>query len=655
MFFQPDSTTSSKSLNLKIRMSVDTTTEKLIEKIKNKSHQLDPTTQSNYTNFKVNNTQLTLNVSFDSKTISGSVKYDLTNKTGNNELTLDTKALIIKKVSVNDSEISFKLSNSHSIYGSSLHIPIPKDSSLKVEIEFETTDKCTAIQFIQGDTGPYVFSQCQAIHARSLFPCFDTPGVKSPYKFIGKSPAKVTMSGRPQPSTEQNTYHFNQPIPIPSYLVSITSGYLQKAPIGPRSDVYCEEPNLKKCQWEFEQDMENFLQIAESLVFDYEWERFDSLVLPSSFPYGGMEIPNMTQLTPTLICGDRTQVTVMAHELAHSWSGNLVTNCSWEHFWLNEGWTVYLERRIVGAIGAQEARNSGKSDEEAIKIGEQLRHFEIIGGWSALVDTCETFDSQFTKLVWDLDGKDPDDAFSRIPYEKGFFLLFQLENKLGGVKDFDPFIKYYFKKFRYQSLNTAQFIETLYEFYEPKGKKSILDNINWDKELFESGLPEKPVLDTTLADQVYSYGDKWVEFIKNNDNYDNIPFTQEDIKSFKGEQDMLFIEYLVEKFKSQKVSSELIQKFPSIYPKYANSQNGEILSPWNELLIINGNYKSNDKIVQDFSKWLGKTGRMKYARPGYKVLKNGISLKFAIEQFNKHKDFYHPICKSMIEKDLGLI
>lgn len=222
----------------------------------------------------------------------------------------------------------------------------------------------------------------------------------------------------------------------------------------------------------------------------------------------------MTQLTPTLICGDRTQTTVMAHELAHSWSGNLVTNCSWEHFWLNEGWTVYLERRILGAIAAKEAKSQGKSDDESKAYGEQARQLDMISGWNSLVETCNTFDPQFTKLVIDLKGKDPDDSFSRIPYEKGFFFLYHLETRLGGVEHFDPFIKYYFKKYRYQSLDTAQFVETLYEFFTPLGKKEILDNIDWDKELFSSGAPDEPVLDTTLANEVYTYGEKWIDYIK---------------------------------------------------------------------------------------------------------------------------------------------
>lgn len=645
------------------------TATELVKNIARKSHELDPCTRSNYSSFNVNHTELKLSVDFSKKKIDGVVKYDLTNKStasATDEVVLDTRDLTIKSVKVNGAEVnSYELSLAVPIYGSALHIPLAVNDAkvnttkkLDVEIEFETTEKCTAIQFIEGDTGPYVFSQCQAIHARSLFPCFDTPAVKSPYKFIGISPSKVTMSGLPQPDNgTTDKYVFSQPIPIPSYLVSITSGNLAKASIGPRSDVYSEEPNLAACQWEFEKDMENYLQIAESLVFDYEWERFDSLVLPSSFPYGGMEIPNMTQLTPTLICGDRTQTKVMAHELAHSWSGNLVTNCSWEHFWLNEGWTVYLERRIVGAIAQREASASGKSAEEAEKYGEQMRHFNLIGGWNALVETCETFDPKFTKLVWDLENGDPDDAFSRIPYEKGSFFLFKLENKLGGKKEFDPFVKFYFSKFRYKSLNSAEFVETLYEYYEPRGKKEILDSINWERELFESGLPDKPELDTTLADEVYAYGDKWAEYFKAGD-FQSVPFNETDIDSFEGEQNMLLLEYLADKFKAiagdASVSPEIIKQFPKVYPKFANSKNGEIVSAWNNLLLSYGQYKSEDAVVQEYAEWLGHTGRMKYARPGYKLLKNGISRDFAIEVFTKYKQFYHPICRTMIEKDLDL-
>ncbi|CAI5756922.1 unnamed protein product [Candida verbasci] len=619
---------------------------KIIDKIKSKAHDIDPCTLSNYTKFQVECTELQLKVLFDEKILQGKVLFNLIRKENSiNEVVLDSKYLKIDSVKVNNEKAKYEIAKEVPIYGSALTIPI-KSNKIQLEIEFETTSKCSAIQFIQGDTGPFLFSQCEAIHARTLFPCFDTPAVKSIYKFIGISNLPVTMSGIPREFNKGEVYHFDQPIPIPSYLVSITSANLQKLSIGPRSDVYAEEPLITKCQFEFELDMENFLKIAENLVFDYEWGVFNALVLCLSYPYGGMEIPQYSQLTPTLICGDRSQLKVLAHELAHSWSGNLVTNETWEHFWLNEGWTVYLERRIIGEIAKLKAKERGLNVDPEI-YGEEVRQFNMINGWNSLVETCSNFNPDFTKLVWNLKGKDPDDSFSKIPYEKGFFFLYHLEVKLGGLNEFDPFIKYYFKKFRYQSTNTAKFVETLYEFYP--NKREILDSIDWDKWLFESGLPEEPKLDKTLANQVYSLVDKWVEFY-----YQPELFNESDIENFEVEQSILFLETLIEKFKNLEISPNIIKQFPKIYPSYHKSLNGEIVSAWNDLLITYGDYESADDVVINFASWLGTVGRMKYVRPGYKVLVKGISKDYAIAVFQKHKDFYHPICRTMVMKDLGI-
>jgi leukotriene-A4 hydrolase len=310
---------------------------------------------------------------------------------------------------------------------------------VEAEIELSTTDECTALQWMtpaqtSNKKHPYMFSQCQAIHARSIYPCQDTPDVKSTFDFNIRSPLPVLASGLPTGSKEFQhgqadapgtlLYTFKQDIPIPSYLFAIASGDLATASIGPRSIVATGPEELQSCQWEFEEDMESYLKTAEKIVYDYAWTTYNVLVLPASFPYGGMENPIFTFATPTLISGDRQNVDVIAHELAHSWSGNLVSNASWEHFWLNEGWTVYLERRIQGAIH-----------------GEAFRHFSAIIGWKALRDSIERYgeDHEFTKLIVDLKGKDPDDAFSSIPYEKGFTFLFHLENLIGKDK-WDKFI-----------------------------------------------------------------------------------------------------------------------------------------------------------------------------------------------------------------------
>lgn len=615
----------------------------IVEEIQRKSPSRDQITLSNYDQFKVLKTDLHLDVIFEKKILNGLVRYALESIADAKEIILDTSFLDVQEVTVDGKKVEFTIGERKGTLGSQLIIPT---IGTDIYIVFQTTDKCTAVQFVQGDTGEFVFSQCQPVHARSLFPCFDTPGVKSPYNFSCTSKYECLMSGRPA-GNENGIFKFHQPIPIPSYLVSITSGKLKSAPIGPRSLVYTEEPNLADCKWEFEHDMENFLQIAENLIFGYEWSTFDVLVLPSSFPYGGMEIPNVTQVTPTLISKDRTQVKVIAHELAHSWSGNLVTNSSWSHFWLNEGWTVYLERRILGVIAVKEKTSQGSSLKEAIAYGELVRNFEALIGWNALSESVNEVELKFTSLIWDFanSDSDPDDAFSRVPYEKGFNFIFHIERKL-TLEVFDPFIKHYFRKFRYTSLDSAQFVKELYDFYPEK--TSILDSIDWDTWLFGQGLPEYPNFDASLADEVNELVGQWEEFIGGKSN--SIPFTEASISGYSTNQKILLLESL------QKLAftPEVARQLPKVYPTLHEATNTEILTKWNALLITYANWGKNADQVVFFATWLGSVGRMKYVRPGYRLLMSSIGRDFAVETFEKYEGGYHPIARAMVKKDLGL-
>ncbi|EGV63182.1 Leucyl aminopeptidase yscIV [Yamadazyma tenuis] len=620
------------------------------------SPELDPCTLSNYYDVNIVSSNLDLVVSFDNKTVSGSVTYVLKFASKRvSKLTLDCSYLDIKGVSVNDKSAPFTMLPISEPFGSPLEISLETivDSEFSVSITYATTEKCTALQFINGDTGPYLFSQCQPIHARSLFPCFDTPGAKSPFKYKVYSPSKVLMSGLPEETIEKDVYYFNQPIPIPSYLVAIASGNIVSAPIGPRSSVYSEEPKIKECQWEFEQDMEDFIQVAEKLTFKYEWSKFDVLVLPSTFPYGGMENPNITFATPTLLCKDRSQVKVLAHELAHSWAGNLVTNCSWEHFWLNEGWTVYFERRILGAIAAIKAKRSGRQDYE--EYGEKYRHFAAYLGWSELAQTIPDLAVESTSLIWNLTNQDPDDFYSRIPYDKGFTFLYYLENKLGGTKEFDDFIPFYFKKFRYQSIDSFQFIDSLYEFFVPKGKQEVLDSIDFEAWLFAPGLPEYQNFDTSMVDECTNLADKWISsFVKGDVDLIKATFDQEkDFASFDANQHLVFLGNLSKQLDSTDVDPLLVRVFPDVYPYYSESQNFEIIFNTSSLLIKYGSYSETDTTVQRFASWLHTVGRMKYVRPGYRLLAKHISRDFAIKTFEAN-DNYHPICKALVKKDLGI-
>ena len=311
--------------------------------------------------------------------------------------------------------------------------------------------------------------------ARSVFPCLDTPDVKSTFEFNIKSPLPVLASGLStcvqdvhsgsEVAAGTKLYSFEQKLPIPSYLFTLASGDIEKAPIRPRSTVITGPRQLQAAKWELEESTEKFIETIEKIVYPYQWGQYNVLILLPSFPYGGMENPIYTYVTPTLISGDRENVDVIAHELSHSYSGNLVSNCSWEHFWLNEGWTTYLERRIQAAVH-----------------GEPHRDFSAIIGWKALQDSVAQFREthEFTQLVVDLKGKDPDDAFSSIPYGKGYTFLSYLESQVGEDK-WNKFIPHYFNTFAWRSLDSYDFKAKLLAFFESDSAASdALSKVDWD-------------------------------------------------------------------------------------------------------------------------------------------------------------------------------
>lgn len=605
------------------------------------SPEWDPSSLSNYKAFKIGPVKLFFDVLFDRQIVTGKVTYTLENLAAVKEVVLDTSVLNITAASVNGAPASFSLGDKNPALGTPLLVLLPADPTLTVEIAFETTQECTALQFLtkeatDGKTAPYLFSQCQAIHARSMFPCFDTPSVKTPYEYEARSPQFTLMSGRPV-LAENGVYKFEQPIPIPSYLVALASGDITKLPIGPRSHVYCEPSRVEACQHEFEEDMEKFLKAAEALVYKYPWGDYDALVLPSSFPYGGMENPNATFVTPTLISGDRQNVDVIAHELAHSWSGNLVTNCSWEHFWLNEGWTVYLERRIQGSIH-----------------GEATRHFSAIIGWGDLENLIRAMGSsaeRYSTLVQDLkDRCDPDDAFSLVPYEKGFNLLFYIERLVGGPAVFDGFISHYFTKFRFQSLDTYQFLDTLKEYFADK--QEILDQIDWETWLYKPGMPPiKPDFDTSLVDQCYKLADLWYAAAVGKSGFSQ--FGPSDTANFTANQSVVFLETLAsfDKRADFKWAShpEAVAALSKAYQLYTASSNAELLFRWFTVQVKG----RNEPFYKQLGEWLGTVGRMKFVRPGYMLL-NEVDRLLAVEYFEKFETSYHPICRSMVRKDLKL-
>jgi leukotriene-A4 hydrolase len=619
----------------------------------------DPNTLSNYNNWKTKHTIAEFAIDFQKKCLSGIVTLHLESITDNqsDEIILDTSFLDITSVSINGATTKeWAMKERSEPYGSPLLVKIPggaaKGSITTVDVVLSTTDKCTALQWLSpaqtsNKKFPYMFSQCQAIHNRSIFPCQDTPDVKSTYSFKIRSPLPVIASGLPTGATnfkhgengEPGTllYSFYQEIPMPSYLFAIASGDIATASIGPRSLVSTGPEELSDAKWELENDTEKFIEVAEKIVFPYQWTQYNVLVLPPSFPYGGMENPVFTFATPTIISGDRENVDVVAHELSHSWSGNLVSNASWEHFWLNEGWTVYLERRIIAEIH-----------------GEPHRDFSAIIGWKALEDSVKLFgeDHEFTKLVIDLKGKDPDDAFSSIPYEKGFHFLYYLE-KLVGKPNFDNFIPHYFKTWSQKSLDSYEFKATLLNFFGSNETISkLLESVDWDAWFYKPGMPPKPKFDTSMVDQCYALADKWQSkvcaplFATEQLLIMSKEFTPSpsDISGWTANQIVVFLER-VQLFSAPLTPSQS-QAMGKAY-SLSTSRNVELSFRYFSI----GLTAKDETVYQPTADLLGRVGRMKFVLPLYRRL-NNVNRSLALETFRKNKDFYHPICRAQAEKNL---
>lgn len=607
----------------------------------------DPNTLSNYNNWRTSETAVSIDVSFEEQKLKGKVVHKLKSITNSEskEIVLDSSHVQIDTVEVDGKRHKFELLQRLEPYGSALKIAldagVAKDKVISVSIDFATTASCTALQWMSpsqtsNKKHPYMFSQCQAIHARSIFPCQDTPDVKALFEFEIRSPLPVIASGlaaetninEVSADVKPQTYRFKQPVPIPSYLFAIASGDIAFAPIGPRSTVATGPEELAGCKWELEEDTEKQLQAAESVIFPYKWGQYNVLVLPPSFPYGGMENPIFTFATPTIISGDRQNVDVIAHELSHSWSGNLVSNASWEHFWLNEGWTTYLERRI-------QAINHGS---------DKWRDFSAIIGWSALSDSINHFGEthEFTKLIVDLKGKDPDDAFSSVPYEKGFVFLYHIE-KLIGKDKFDKFIPHYFETWRGKSLDSYDFKATLLDFFKNDSKASKqLEDIDWDTWFYKPGFPPKPNFDTSLVDEVYQLADKWQQFT----NESSVDFTPKpsDVSGWSANQLVVFLERVL--LYSKPLPAEHAKYLGTTY-SLRETKNVEVSSRYFQVALLSGDTSVKSLVVD----MLGKVGRMKFVRPLYRHL-IAMDVDLAVETFEKNKDFYHPICRAMIVKML---
>ncbi|XP_021433186.2 leukotriene A-4 hydrolase isoform X1 [Oncorhynchus mykiss] len=603
---------------------------------------IDPCSFSSFSKCVTKHLNIIFHVDFDSHVLKAKVALTVEVLVDHfTSLTLDTKDLKVSKVTANGQAAKFTLGPKHSFMGTPLEITLPFDLSrgqhVIVEVTYETAPNASALQWLTpeqtaGKKHPYLFSQCQATHCRSMVPCQDTPAMKHTYYAQVSVPKELVavMSAvrdgeEPDPQDSSRAiYHFRQPVPMPSYLIAIVVGALESREIGPRSRVWSEKELVDKAAYEFS-ETETMLKTAEGLAGPYVWGQYDILVLPPSFPYGGMENPCLTYATPTLLAGDRSLSNVIAHEISHSWTGNLVTNKTWEHFWLNEGHTVYLERMI------------GRSMES-----EQFRQFKAMGGWKELQESVNTFgaNNPLTNLVPNLNEVDLDEAFSSVPYEKGFALLYHLEELMGGPEVFMGFVKSYIQLFSYSSITTEEWKHYLFTYF--KNKVDILNKVDWNAWMHTPGMPPvKPQYDTTMADACIALCKRWVKTKEG----DLGNFSEGDVKTLSTHQ---LIEFLSLLLQQEPLPLSHVKRMQEVYQLNAFN-NAEIRFRWLRLCVKS---KWEDAVPMAL-KMATEQGRMKFTRPLFKEVYNFDKYREeAVRVFIAHRAAMHPVTANLVSKDL---
>jgi leukotriene-A4 hydrolase len=578
---------------------------------------------------RISHVDLELHASFERKVIEGIaiLKIVRTKNSGSDPLVLDTRGLSINQVEVGRHDQAFKIAKYRMgpidrVLGAPLVVELPADAD-RVRISYKTGSNASGLQWLDaaqtaGQQSPFLYTQSQAIHARSWIPLQDTPAVRITYSARVQVPAGLlaVMSAADNTASPRNGwFEFQMDHPIPSYLIALAVGDLSFAATGNRTGVYAEPQVIDRAAYEF-QEAEKMLEAAEQLYGPYLWGRFDILVLPPSFPFGGMENPGLIFVTPTLIAGDRSSVSVIAHELAHAWSGNLVTNATWSDFWLNEGFTTYIEYRI-------QERLYGKSRAEMEEVLAQQR----------LAKEMAKLEPRDQILHIDLEGRDPDSGTTLVPYVKGALFLQSLEKAFGRQR-FDDFLKSYFFHFKFQSITTEQAINylktNLFEKYpEVPFDESLSEWID------EPGLPASaPRASSELLGKVRQQAEEWQGCNANHLRTQN----------WNAPEWLYFLRSLPPELGAEKMK-ELDETF-----HLTRAKNAEIVQQW-LLMAVRNQYEPAYSRLEEF---LATVGRRIYIKPLYEELvRTDDGKRFAQAIYSRVRNTYHPISQAAIDKIVG--
>ncbi len=564
-------------------------------------------------------------VDFDTKTIHAVATWNVEVAPGAQEIIFDTKDLTIEKILLDDNQpVDPVLANADPIFGQALTISLKPDTKT-VSIFYKTSPEAEALQWLSAQqtaskNNPFLFTQSEAILARSWVPCQDSPSIRFTYDAEVTVPANLLALMSASNPREKNTtgiYQFAMRQPIPSYLLALSVGDIKFHEISQRSGIYAEPSLVDTAAWEFA-DLEKMIAGAEALYGKYRWDQYDVIVLPPSFPFGGMENPRLTFATPTILAGDRSLTSLIAHELAHSWSGNLVTNATWDDFWLNEGFTVYFEHRIMEKL-------YGRDYSEMLAL-------------LALQDLHETVDDMKaknlygdTKLKLNLVGRNPDEGVTDIAYDKGYFFLRSIEEQHGRDK-FDGFVKDYFNENAFKAMDTDGFIAYLKNYYQTKYSITIEDSFlnAW---IFTEGLPAncpKPV--STRFEKVDDFSQQW----KNSGKLD-----PEQAKAWSTHEWLHFLKNLPDSLTESQMKA--LDKFG----RFTASGNSEILTEW-LTKAIREHYTPANARLEEF---LIHTGRRKFLNPLYKeLIKTDEGKKLAKAIYEKARPNYHFVATNTFDK-----
>lgn len=583
---------------------------------------IDQHTFANKDEAVITHLDLDISVDFQKQIIAGSASYQIDQDSLARSITLDINGLQIDSVLLEregrTSPTTFVVGEPIPFLGASLKIELPRPPD-KIIIYYQTKPDALALQWLNprqtlDKKHPFLFTQGQAILTRSWIPVQDSPGIRFTYSARVKVPndlMAVMSANNPQARNDQGLYEFSMDLPIPAYLMALAVGDLAFRSISDRSGVYAEPGMIEAAAYEMA-DLEKMIQAAEQLYGPYQWGRYDLIVLPPSFPFGGMENPKLTFATPTIIAGDRSLTSLVAHELAHSSSGNLVTNATWDDFWINEGHTVYLERRIMEQL-------YGKEYAGMLAL---LGYQDLLSTISDLGDT-----SRDTHLRLQLTGRDPDDGMNDIAYEKGALLLQTLEEK-AGRENFDRFLRNYFRQFEFKSISTEQ--------WEAYVMEHLLDSLKIEldlkKWLYAPGIPEE---------HAWIESDKFKEVDRRVREFVRIGrLDRSSTRNWTTHEWLHFIRHV-----PADLHISFYEKLDEVF-RLSASGNSEILAAWLELSIQSRYLEGhNEKELEAF---LIRVGRRKFLTPLYKALIQNGQTELARSIFEKAKDNYHSIAVKSI-------